>query len=434
VSDGASLTLADGITLKGITSPHAPIVAVNTRGTFVMEAGSTISDNMGGGVEVAGGIFTMRGGIITNTTGFNGGGVYVESGGTFTMTGGKIAKNTATNNGGGVYVGSGGTFSKAGSSVIYGKDNSTATDNTITGGSLGDGYAVYVYVDGTNDKYRDNTAGVGDNLNSSGLGLTVSGGSTYTVTFNSNGGTSVLPVTGITSGSKITEPVVADRPTKSGYDSKFAGWYKESSCINPWVFTTDTVTSHTTIYAKWSEYNVGDTGPGGGKVFYKVTPSGFPMADGGTCYYLEAALVDVTTESTLKRWTSYFSPYDSIPAVEDPEIGSGRNNTRIILLGTNDSSAPAALACTGYTGGGKNDWFLPSRDELKKLYEQKNLSGFSGSWKTNVGNGTTEIPSSYWASTQVNDSCAYTVDFKSGTVFTSDDKGYLRSVRPIRAF
>lgn len=38
-------------------------------------------------------------------------------------------------------------------------------------------------------------------------------------------------------------------PQKEGYT--FAGWFKESSCINPWRFDTDRVEGATTLYAKW---------------------------------------------------------------------------------------------------------------------------------------------------------------------------------------
>ena len=68
----------------------------------------------------------------------------------------------------------------------------------------------------------------------------------YTVTFNSQGGSSVDNV--ITSyNSIITTP---SAPTRTGYT--FNGWYKEAGCINPWTFATDVVTSDITLYAKWT--------------------------------------------------------------------------------------------------------------------------------------------------------------------------------------
>jgi uncharacterized repeat protein (TIGR02543 family) len=42
-------------------------------------------------------------------------------------------------------------------------------------------------------------------------------------------------------------------PTKDGYT--FVKWYKEPKLINEWT-ATDTVTSDTTLYAKWRKYTV----------------------------------------------------------------------------------------------------------------------------------------------------------------------------------
>ncbi len=68
---------------------------------------------------------------------------------------------------------------------------------------------------------------------------------TYTVTFNSNSGSSVSSQE-TSSGGLILKP--AD-PTRDGYI--FGGWYKEASCTNKWDFDTDTVTGARTLYALW---------------------------------------------------------------------------------------------------------------------------------------------------------------------------------------
>lgn len=69
---------------------------------------------------------------------------------------------------------------------------------------------------------------------------------TYTVTFDTNGGSAVDPVT-VDAGSTVTKP--AD-PMKSGHN--FGGWYKDSTLQTPWNFANDTVTADTTLYAKWT--------------------------------------------------------------------------------------------------------------------------------------------------------------------------------------
>jgi uncharacterized repeat protein (TIGR02543 family) len=75
--------------------------------------------------------------------------------------------------------------------------------------------------------------------------ITVSAGPSFTVTFDSQGGNAVTSVAAIT-GTTITAPVL---PSRAGYT--FAGWYKETACINAWNFDADTVTSDITLYAKW---------------------------------------------------------------------------------------------------------------------------------------------------------------------------------------
>lgn len=74
------------------------------------------------------------------------------------------------------------------------------------------------------------------------------GGSTsknFTVTFNSNGGTSVATQT-VKSGMNVQKP---SEPQKD--NAEFLGWYKESTFINLWEFENDTVNSNVQLYARW---------------------------------------------------------------------------------------------------------------------------------------------------------------------------------------
>ncbi|WP_088187109.1 fibronectin type III domain-containing protein [Desulfosporosinus sp. FKA] len=70
---------------------------------------------------------------------------------------------------------------------------------------------------------------------------------TYTVTFDAQGGSAVSSITNVTTGATISAPTA---PTKAGYT--FGGWYKESSCTHAWNFSSDTVTGNITMYAKWT--------------------------------------------------------------------------------------------------------------------------------------------------------------------------------------
>jgi len=74
---------------------------------------------------------------------------------------------------------------------------------------------------------------------------------TFTVTFDSQGGTPVESIKKVENGSKITEPT---SPTKK--DVEFCGWYREAACINGWNFAKDVVTKNITLYAKWGKAEV----------------------------------------------------------------------------------------------------------------------------------------------------------------------------------
>lgn len=68
----------------------------------------------------------------------------------------------------------------------------------------------------------------------------------YTVTFNSMGGSFVESTTNISADSLINAPA---NPTRNGFS--FSGWYREMATTTRWNFSTDTVNSNITLYAKW---------------------------------------------------------------------------------------------------------------------------------------------------------------------------------------
>ena len=68
---------------------------------------------------------------------------------------------------------------------------------------------------------------------------------TYTVTFDSQGGSKVDSQT-VSHGGTVTEPTA---PTYEGYT--FGGWYTEAGCTTEYDFTT-AVTESLTLYAKWT--------------------------------------------------------------------------------------------------------------------------------------------------------------------------------------
>ena len=73
---------------------------------------------------------------------------------------------------------------------------------------------------------------------------------TYTVTFNSRGGSAVAAQT-VEKGARVTEP---SAPTLEGYT--FAGWYTDEACTTQWNFATGVVDRNLELYAKWNEIEV----------------------------------------------------------------------------------------------------------------------------------------------------------------------------------
>ena len=159
VAYNAIFTMGNGATISNCTGYNGGGVYVQS-GTFTMNGGA-ISDciaEQGGGVYVSGGTFTMENNsLISKNTSGNGGGVYVI-GGTFTMTGGTISENKA-DCGGGIYVAD--TEGAQGTVVCVGQ-------LTIEGGEISGNSAKYgggVYIDSgdftiTGGKISENTSSI----------------------------------------------------------------------------------------------------------------------------------------------------------------------------------------------------------------------------------------------------------------------------------
>jgi len=174
-----------------------------------------------------------------------------------------------------------------------------------------------------------------------------------------------------------------------------------------------TITDYVVQYSTESTtYAIGDTGPGGGKIFY----------DAGSLQswgrYLEAAPAnwDGTNDSSDPE-VIWGCPTNSIQTAT--AIGTGAANTSAIIAGC--SGTTAASTARAYTGGGKTDWYLPSKDELEQMEVQRSILGFGGSWWhwSSSQYSTTEAHSR-WLGTTPND-------------LLFGVKTYTDQVRPIRA-
>ena len=164
----------------------------------------------------------------------------------------------------------------------------------------------------------------------------------------------------------------------------------------------------------------------GGVVFYIFQSGDTGYIDGET-HGLIAAVAD---QSSGIQW--YNGSYVTTGAT-GTAVGTGSANTDDIITeqGDTETSYAAGLA-RAYTGGGYSDWFLPSKDELNKMYTNKATINTTAS-----ANGGSDITTSYhWSSSEyeyLNATKAYRQSFNSGDQSAKDkDKTYY--VRAVREF
>ena len=241
---------------------------------------------------------------------------------------------------------------------------------------------------------------------------------TLTVTYNSQSGSSITAGSTSTGGSIAVSP---GTPTRTGYT--FAGWFVATSGGSAITFPyAHGQTANFTLYAQWTAAAlscatggaciVGNTGPGGGIVFYVHESGTFACGAtlASTCKYLEAAPSDVNRV----EWCSNTSSSLGVTATS---TGSGMSNTT-----TADSSCTsgAIQVAADYTNNSKTDWHLPSKDELAQLYIQRTtVGGFSSG--------------SYWSSSEPDATTAWFQRFSNGAQGNAG-KNLTYYVRPVRAF
>jgi hypothetical protein len=173
-------------------------------------------------------------------------------------------------------------------------------------------------------------------------------------------------------------------------------------------------------------YNVGDTGPGGGIVFYvATTPFACGPSSATICTYLEAA---PTSGSNAWIDSTYIWSENTFgrTGATDTAIGSGYANTSTIISQEGGRTNSAAFVSRAYRGPNNlSDWYLPSYDELGALYSERVRVGVRYS-----ANGD-----NYWTSSDEVSGGIYPYYLMMNFPFwTSNPKSESYYVRPIRAF
>ena len=148
--------------------------------------------------------------------------------------------------------------------------------------------------------------------------------------------------------------------------------------------------------------------------------------EGGIVFYVdetgEHGLVAALEDLGQFEWGCYGT---SISGADGKAIGTGYQNTLDIVAGCSQTPIAASEALA-YESGGYSDWYLPSFDELKEMYNtignggpEGNIGGFVNDW--------------YWSSSESNNYNAWSIDFTDGGT-TSSSKFNTYRVRVIRAF
>ena len=188
---------------------------------------------------------------------------------------------------------------------------------------------------------------------------------TYTVSFNSNGGSAVKAQT-VKSGAKASKPA---NPTKGGY--VFKGWYSDKGLTKAYNFST-AVKGNVTLYAKWAKQPAPTS--------FKDVPAGEWYTD----WVTKAAKAGLMTgmKDDYGNYTGYFEPNRGITRAEVATVlwriaGSPSSSASPMPDVRGHWSQQAVAWCvsqgivTGYTSGPNAGRFCPdnqvTREELATM-------------------------------------------------------------------
>ena len=163
------------------------------------------------------------------------------------------------------------------------------------------------------------------------------------------------------------------------------------------------------VSVRTTDYAIGESALGG-KIAYLLQP-GDPGYDANITHGLVATNADISTSA---QWGCY----GIFIGADGTAIGTGNQNT-INITARCSAAGIAARLCADLVEGGYSDWFLPSKDELNKLYLNRvAIGGFSNA--------------DYWSSTEVNQNFAwyqiFNLFFQDGAIKTYPS-GYVRAIR-----
>jgi hypothetical protein len=165
----------------------------------------------------------------------------------------------------------------------------------------------------------------------------------------------------------------------------------------------------------------------GGKVAY-ILVNGDPGYDATTQHGLIAATSDQSRKITWDRLTDDGVSYQGTNrGAIGTAIGTGFSNTSNIIASQGGTATSyAAGVARAYTGGGYTDWYLPSKEELNKLYLNR----------VAIGEFISNSYGLYWSSSEIQSypyHSAWLQDFSNGGPL-SIFKDFDVNIRAIRSF
>lgn len=150
----------------------------------------------------------------------------------------------------------------------------------------------------------------------------------------------------------------------------------------------------------------------GGVIAYVLQPNDIGYIEGE-----KHGLIAAPNDQSDASWIVWHSSNDGATGAIGIAVGTGNANTNsIITLYGNENNA--ARICYDLVLGGYSDWYLPSQDELYKLYINRlAIGGFSEGF--------------YWSSSENYYQYAFVINFNDGTYDynTKYSPGKVRAVR-----
>jgi len=166
----------------------------------------------------------------------------------------------------------------------------------------------------------------------------------------------------------------------------------------------------------------------------EVTPAEIgDFRAGGVVFWLDPGDARHGLVCAIEDQSSGIQWYNGIYSITDAigtAITSGIENTTAIIEDQGDVATDyAAGLASAYSGGGFNNWFLPSKDTLNEMYLNKARIN-----STAIANGGSNFSTDYyWTSTESEYNTAWQQRIQDGYQYVID-KDKERSVRVVRAF